>query len=106
MNHKLLKVLEQLEMGDEASLICELPRHLLKEVNVDEAGQVDLMGLLAVCKHLSSAEVESSERLAIQDEEAFEKSAFWYRMIYDRSLAVDPPLGPKFLNNVTSDSVR
>ena len=101
MNNKLLRVLEQLEMGDHASLICELPGHLLKDVEVDESGQVDLAGLLTLCKHLSSAEASEvdefhdeilaeARQLSQQEEEAFQRSSFWFRMIYDQSLAVDP----------------
>ncbi len=95
MNKKLLRVLEQIEMGDEASLVCELPRHLLRDVTVDDYGQVDLAGLLTLCKQLSSVEYEDEVDFAnlskeLNEEEDFQKSSFWFRMIYDRSLAVDP----------------
>jgi hypothetical protein len=99
LNKKLLRVLGQMEMGDEASLVCELPRHLLKDVSVDDYGQVDLAGLLTLCKHLSAGEslgfdTEGEEELDFsnfsQEEKDLEKGSFWFRMIYDRSLAVDP----------------
>jgi hypothetical protein len=95
LNKKLLRVLEQIEMGDEASLVCELPRHLLRDVTVDDYGQVDLAGLLTLCKQLSSVEYEDEVDFAnlskeLNEEEDFQKSSFWFRMIYDRSLAVDP----------------
>ncbi len=82
-------------MGDEASLVCELPRHLLRDVTVDDYGQVDLAGLLTLCKQLSSVEYEDEVDFAnlskeLNEEEDFQKSSFWFRMIYDRSLAVDP----------------
>jgi hypothetical protein len=125
LNNKLLRVLGQLEMGDEASLVCELPNYLLNGVAVDDYGQVDLAGLLALCKQLSMEEeseflpdfsagfeeqfedefegqmqAKAQSRLAdsltfsnsLREEEEFQKGSFWFRMIYDRSLAADPSL--------------
>jgi|688.fasta_scaffold675220_1 hypothetical protein len=98
MNNKLLRVLEQLEAGDHASLVCEVPGHLLRDIHIDESGEVDMAGLLTLCQHVSSKEVSSldglhhrilTEARYIAEEEEFERSSFWYRMIYDRSLAVN-----------------
>jgi len=88
MNRKLLRVLEQIEAGDAGSLVCELPRYLLKDIAVDEQGQVDLASLLVICKELS--EENFAPECDPLEEQAFEQSRFWFRMIYDESLAVDP----------------
>jgi hypothetical protein len=78
--------------------VCEVPLHLLRDIQVDESGEVDMEGLLTLCQHVSSAEVSSldglhtrvlTEARHLAEEEEFERSSFWYRMIYDRSLAVN-----------------
>ena len=81
----LLKVLSQIDEGDMQSLECSIPASLLKDLNVQEDGQVDLDTLLKICHRVKRAEVlkERSSGIKQDDREQI------YGLIYDTSKAKD-----------------
>ena len=88
MNSKLLKVLHQIDSGDDASFICELPQDMMDGVHVDAMGNVDGEILLNLCQKILEEQEAHEAKVAAQA--SFERNQFLMRMIYDPSVAVQP----------------
>lgn len=84
-----MRVLQQIEAGDEASLLCELPKELLEGVKVARDGSVDSGFLFDLCQKIL-VEQEVIEK-KVEETKCFERNQFLMSMIYDSSIAVVNP---------------
>ena len=80
---ELLRILTQIDKGDQKALLCELPKSVLDGLNIGADGTVDLELLIQLCKRIS----ERSDAPGSDSE--FKKYTEMMSMIFDSSRAVE-----------------
>ena len=58
----LLKVLTSIEKNDTQALLCEIPKELVNDLNVQADGSVDLETLLKICLRVKRADSLKSKK--------------------------------------------
>lgn len=89
---RLLKVLTQIEKGDQSALLCELPQSLVEGLKIQADGSVDTETLFKICHRIMRVE-KLTQKIVQQEaalEEEFKKNGELMRLIFDSSIAVEP----------------
>lgn len=88
MTH-LLKVLTQIEQGDMQSLLCELPKGLLQDLEIQKDGTVKMDALLKICMRVKQAEALSEKGLKSKDKDQL------HNLIFNKKIAANFNHKPK-----------
>lgn len=86
----LLRVLELLEKADIKALECEIPASLLKGLNLQEDGTVNLETLLKIChraNRLDAFKTESSLEQSDSEYTVFDKNPDFMNLIFNPDIA-------------------
>ena len=82
---ELLRILTQIDNGDEKALLCELPQEAINNLHIAPDGTVDLDALIQISKNLADRAAPDS----VKAERAFEEYVDLMGLIFDSSRAVE-----------------